>query len=397
MLKEIKKQQYDRAIAYLESQYDPVTLLYSQHKNHLMQEIKSVAPDVNILESWLDYMLDCFIHRSPHLNKKERTVEGWQKIFPRYPVDREGFAVSFAIEDSDTYCRMLDDYGVVVVRVFDKQECERSIAAMFEEINNTPAPYRKMNVSPDNPISWEKCNWPSRSKFLLSRPAFHFQAFKNRTSETVYRVFCHIWKEERLRVTIDNWGIMRGTKDLLMKNGVEDRPQWRKNVKPHWDYNPWLFHSEMQKGRQPGYQAIIAFSDQTSQTGCHLTLPGCTQFLELWCRENEIPKDLLTKRRSHRPVANDPVRDYMQEIPIRQGDMIIWSWGQLHGNTMNFASQMRLLQYIRMFPASEVDTSYEEYDRYACRRILRQYQSEYAFDFSRFSLQEKRLLGVEDY
>ena len=57
----------------------------------------------------------------------------------------------------------------------------------------------------------------------------------------------------------------------------------------------------------------------------------------------------------------------MQALPMRQGDMVIWSWGQLHGNTPNFSSNMRLHQYIRMLPA---DIQHSNVDQYACNRIL---------------------------
>merc|ERR1711959_251553 len=81
--------------------------------------------------------------------------------------------------------------------------------------------------------------------------------------------------------------------------------------------------------------------------------------------------DVNKSRKSYRAAHDDPVLPYMQPIPLRKGEMVIWSWGQLHGSCGSSGQKMRLQQYIRMYPAPEAGTGrYEEQDRYACGRIL---------------------------
>merc|ERR1712146_307786 len=100
------------------------------------------------------------------------------------------------------------------------------------------------------------------------------------------------------------------------------------------------------------------------------TLPGCTYFAKQWCRERRL--EMVAKsRRSHRPSDADPVLPYMQPIPLRKGEMVVWSWGQLHGSCGSVGHGMRLQQYIRMYPAPEAgNASYEDHDRYGCNRVL---------------------------
>jgi hypothetical protein len=50
----------------------------------------------------------------------------------------------------------------------------------------------------------------------------------------------------------------------------------------------------------------------------------------------------------------------------------VWSWVHLHGSTDSFSLEMRLHQYVRLYPAPEAGLpyNYEEYDRYACTSVL---------------------------
>ncbi len=201
-------------------------------------------------------------------------------------------------------------------------------------------------------------------------------------------------------MTVDNWGVTRGSKSIPVTNDageVEhvDRPRWGRPLSVHWDYNPWLFTRERADGRQPGWQALIALEDHDDENGCHLTLPGGERFLSTWCKERIYPEALGMKRRSHRPDEADPVRRYMQRIRLRRGQMVMWSWGQLHWNTPNVSTRMRLSQFVRMYPAHEVDPFYAQHDRYAASRILSKYPD--ASKGMVTSTRARRLLGLEPW
>lgn len=111
---------------------------------------------------------------------------------------------------------------------------------MFEELNLLAASTQKKKLSAEDPSTWESENWyeivaktvgiftaakknsfrPSSSKFCVKQVAMSKMAFENRTNVNLYRVYSAIYGQRELFATIDVWGIMRGTKDLLI-NGNE--------------------------------------------------------------------------------------------------------------------------------------------------------------------------------
>lgn len=296
--------------------------------------------------------------------ERVRSPGEWEALFPRYPALEDGYLRSFEPEESLAIREALEKYGFCVVRVLSKEECESSVAAMFEEINllrgrkgvEGPA------VTVEDPSTWFDKNWPSSCKFLLDDVALHKQAFVNRCSRKIYRAFSEIWQEEKLHVSVDKWGVARGAKD---------RPRWRVGLKPHWDVNPWQCQRDMEAGIDPGYQGLVALRDHDLETGCHLTLPGCRGFLKQWCLERRLEK-VSSSSKSFRASEEDPILRYMQPVPLRQGEMVIWSCAQLHGSTHNSSSKMRLAQYIRMFPAPRAGckANYDEKDNFSCTRVL---------------------------
>lgn len=178
------------------------------------------------------------------------------------------------------------------------------------------------------------------------------------------------------------------------------KPSWGKGISPHWDYNPWLFVRVTKQGINPGYQGVVALNDHTPGMGCHKTLPGGLPFLEQWTREHGNPL-LAHKRASHRPRVDDPILQYMQEIPLRRGDLLVWSWGQLHATTHNRSDQMRLHQYIRLYPAPEVDPFYEQHDRYATSCVARRFPDDLDLEQVASALaldaMGRKLLGLEPW
>ena len=155
-----------------------------------------------------------------------------------------------------------------------------------------------------------------------------------------------------------------------MVNGNNDeQPKWRKSLSPHWDINPWSYSHWLSCGHYKYiYQGALALSDQRLQDGTHLTLPGCVNFLSKWCQLNE--KENANPHR-HTINKNDSLIKYMQPIPLRKGEIVIWNYGQLHANTKNFSDRMRLTQYIRMFPSQQ---KYIKRDHYSAQAILQKYK-----------------------
>ncbi|MEL7039094.1 MAG: phytanoyl-CoA dioxygenase family protein [Cyanobacteria bacterium J06592_8] len=371
-------------------------------KADFLAEAQQLFPSLNLDENWL--LLT--IRRAWRENRKsethQRTLEQWAKIFPRYPIAEDGFALAFKPEQSSQIVETMQEFGLVVVHVLNPEECLRSRQAILEEINTQPRPTRQAKINWEQPWTWEDCNWAMNGKFLVSDPAFHQQAFNNRTHETIYQVYSTLWNQTHLQVNVDLWGIYRGTCELSFPQPdgsfkLQNREDWRLEITKHWDHNPWLLVEDIKQDLIPGYQGFVALANQDINTGCHLTLPGSHRFLEQWCVEN-TPTPIAGKERvSGRPMLDDPILEYMQPIPLREGDLMIFSWGQLHSALPNHNSQMRLHQYMRMFPAVDINPFYAEYESSTLEKLLPQYSDR--FDINKIELSDlgRKLLGLESW
>jgi len=266
---------------------------------------------------------------------------------------------------------MLEKHGFCVIKVLEDKQCEETIDELFMEMNKY-ATRQQRQLSRNDPSTWEQCNWPSPGKFLTNLPAFGQKAFENRTNENIYKVFCEIFKEKRLWCSIDKWGIFRGTKDLSFKdeNGntvIMDRPDWRHQLRPHWDVNPWKHCIEMAEGQWPMYQGLVALDDCPEEVGGFLSVPGSSQYLPTWCKEHKAPS---MKAHSTPIPLSDPMVKYFQRVPLRRGEIVIWNSAQAHCNFANQSSHMRLYQFIRMLPAFK---ECQNKDRFSPRKIMKQY------------------------
>ena len=73
----------------------------------------------------------------------------------------------------------------------------------------------------------------------------------------------------------------------------------------------------------------------------------------------------------------------MQPISLRNGEIVIWNYGQLLVNTKNFSDRMRLTQYIRMFP---IQQKYIKRDHYPTEAVLQKYKD----------VDVENILGIND-
>lgn len=88
---------------------------------------------------------------------------------------------------------------------------------------------------------------------------------------------------------------------------TEERPDWRWSLHPHWDWNPWVYQSMLNRGlprmyqgafeaailmllspwadaRSPDRPGILALDDCPEEVGGHITIPGSAAYLPTWVR-----------------------------------------------------------------------------------------------------------------
>ena len=353
------------------------------------------------------------INKMPkQLLQKDEMVK---KYFPRYPTTDDGFVESFDINDTQNWLKYLNYYGLVVIKVLNEKESNKTINSMFNELYHRTLHLKKQNndnthktykVDKNNPWTWTKYNWPSPyGKFLTDRPAFSKQAFKNRCSQKMHFIWSKIFETKELNVTIENWGIQRGTVNLKfidpktnkITTTIKDESKWRRNLRPHWDVNPWTYSENTQSKYWINlYQGALALSEQRLIDGTHLTLPGCARFLKKWCQENKA-NDISHSAFKHNISFDDGIIKYMQAIPLRKGEMVIWNFGQLHANTKNMSDKMRLSQYMRMIPSQK---KYIQRDRRSVQQQSEKYKNDLNIEEimgDEMDERMKKLLGLKKW
>eukprot|EP01118_Nematostelium_gracile_P003863 TRINITY_DN1449_c0_g1_i1.p1 TRINITY_DN1449_c0_g1~~TRINITY_DN1449_c0_g1_i1.p1 ORF type:complete len:349 (-),score=86.91 TRINITY_DN1449_c0_g1_i1:43-1089(-) len=304
-----------------------------------------------------------------------RTPQEWKQIFKRYPTADDGYMLSFQPDQIESILEYLKEYGVVVVKVLDDQQCDETIKELFEDMNSADHPRKVAQIDRNDPSTWESCNWPSGSKFLTSTPCFGQKAFENRTNENIYKIFKAIYNEEKLWCSIDKWGIFRGTKDLpFMEDGeivYKERSDWRYNLRNHWDLNPHVHMQELANGEHELYQGLVALDDCPEEVGGFQAVPRSRNYLPIWVSERKAS----TMKKVSLPVpTDDPMSNYFQRFPLRKGELVIFNGATAHANFPNHSPNMRLFQFIRLLPASK--RGYER-DRFAATRVKKEFPDLY--------------------
>ena len=276
-----------------------------------------------------------------------------------YPITPDGYAESISASNGEEILARLDRFGLVAVPILSAEERAKTLKAFFRESNEQQRPCATEKLSMD-PLTWGDENWPNSSHFLVRRrPTVALEPTLVRTNPKIQQVFATIFGTDKLQTSIDRWGVMRGTVNIptRQEDGTiirKDRPEWRQNLRLHWDMNPWAYVEEDVTKRQPRYQALVAILDSPKEVGGFRCVPGSHhRYLEQWANTNEMPQDY--NKQSYRSVKvseNDPAQALSQPIPVKAGDMLVFDSRLLHGTYPNESSSMRLVQYVRMMPQS---------------------------------------------
>jgi len=321
-----------------------------------------------------------------------------RSFFKKYPHcgDETCYLRSFPAT-SDNYSDIketLDEYGLCIVQLLSPEECKQSIEAMQQEVRST-APKAKCPVDFSDSRTWDDKNWPSKSRHLLQDVAMHAQAFQNRTREDLYELFSYLFDGERkLWTSIDRWGVLRGTKDIVMPDGSikRDIAKWRHNLELHVDVNPWTYYPELEEGKAKMYQGVLALVDCDLKQGSFLAVPGSHKYMKVFSDKVTPPKDWRPGT-SLRIPKHDITHKFPQKIPLRAGEFVIFDGGLVHANYPNNASELRLVQFIRLMPADDLG---KDRDKFSAPRILGSRMDRFPQDIA-WDDRQRKMLGLETW
>ena len=282
--------------------------------------------------------------------------------------ESDGYMKSFNVNQKDEYMEFLAKYNFVILQILSEEEANQTVSDFFENV--------AVNVDIYNSDTWENEYWPENSRYLVGY-ALTEKAFQNRTHKNLHQAFTNILGTDNLVTMIDRWGIMRPSRN---------RPDWKWQLEPHVDVNPWRYVKELKEGQPRVYQGVLSLVDSYDSwctTGGFSIVPGSANMLEEWTKRFPDPTNGLAVSYHHR--KDDPFYNKLERIPLRKGEICIWDSGCVHANFQNTSeNDFRIVQYISMAPANGLRS-----------RMFNHYPSIYfknnKIDLSGFNLNQRQL------
>lgn len=305
-------------------------------------------------------------------------------IKDKIPSDDEGFTKSFQV--SDDFIPFLQEWGFVCLNILNEKEIEDSIRSFFDDMTNRNTNPNAIPIEINNPFSFTNENWPSCRRFVTDDPAMTHQAIKNRTNILIETSFKKIFNTDKLLVNMDGWGVMRPS---------IGHPEYRNNLDPHLDVNPWDYKNELLNNKTHLYQGVLHLNGDITAGGFCIVPKCCGNNFFNWV---DSLKEKKHDRHSYYPYETDPIYKGLQKVYMRPGTYVIWDSSCCHANYANTSyDSMRIVQYIRMMPATSIDTP-----GHRLKKLPTYLYEKYSRDPTlmeavlRLDEREKNLLGIEN-
>jgi hypothetical protein len=219
--------------------------------------------------------------------------------------------------------------GYVIVRgAISPEQAERTTELLWEFDEKDP----------NDPSTWYAPQRRPHVRAELNNAGMveiynHQLLWDNRMSPRIYDAFVDIWDRTDLWVAIDRANLNPPKKD---KSGNPDGFI-------HWDVDT------KQRPLPIGVQGVLSLKPQTKATGGFQCVPYLFEHFDEW--EKTQPED-------RNPILPDMTGLERENVDLNPGDLMIFNSLLAHGVRPNFSeNQVRMAQYISMFPAEEDNTA----------------------------------------
>jgi hypothetical protein len=208
--------------------------------------------------------------------------------------------------------RLRADGFVVVPRAVPSDLCEAAVAAIAE----------RSGLVYDDPESWS-----TRVLENYQIPVWGHQAFWDiRQCPALHEVLSDAWGTNRLWVSIDTCNFTPPA-----------RPGLADPLPLHWDMDP-------RSDATPLIQGVLALVDTPRDGGGFRCAPTWRHAPEKW------PGTWTPQPWGEQYLIDPPPEDVIQ-LPVQQGDVILWESTLPHGTVTNHSKRPRVAFYVSMFPA----------------------------------------------
>ncbi len=191
--------------------------------------------------------------------------------------------------------------------------------------------WQHTGARPDDRESWYKPGIVASSGMV---EMYHYQSmWDTRQYPRVHDVFSDVLGTDHLWVTLDR---------VNLKPPADPRhPEHDHKGFIHWDTDTTKYPDIPFR-----VQGVLALTDTDDRMGGFQCVPDLYRSLAEW----------IARQQADRHPRKPELTGYtIERIPMRAGDLVIWSTLMPHGNGHNVSDLPRLAQYISMFQATEYD------------------------------------------
>jgi len=213
---------------------------------------------------------------------------------------------------------------------------------------------------------------------------------RNRMNPNLHAAYSILFQTPELIVDHDRLGVLRPTKKVPFPDVEKDMPEWKTIDKwLHLDSNPITgicglagfnyYETYINLEENFCVQGLIALTDATEDDGGFHCVPGFHKHLKDYALSltTGITGDNIQIAR------DDPIRNYIQKVPVRQGSICIWNTMTPHANFPNNSSNFRFVQYCRMAPK-----------KYQIFKPLIKAESNYSIELTDLG---RKLFGIDEW
>jgi len=244
-----------------------------------------------------------------------------------YPVDQDGFALSFCpLTQPEEFMATWNKYGIVVGRqILSLAECQTALNRIQELLGLL-----------DDGKRCDIQNVPILSRGFFE--IYHDAVLANiRQNLKLYLHHVLIWQQAELWCSFDRFGIKPPEGESAA------------GLPLHVDQNP-LVHPEFRTT-----QGVLALVDCPVERGTFLAVPGSRSQFSIYSGMAKNNGEYVELDVSH-PTAADFLKR-QQPFALRAGDLVTWDSRTTHGNTPNISELTRYVTYVSAGPARQGDES----------------------------------------
>ena len=308
--------------------------------NEIKELIKKIDSTSNRDNQFNEHIRELIIKlrfncQKPEAIKKYSSYSSTEGVLEKYPIDKNGYAISFdPILEEENFYKCWKHFGIVVGKsVISPKLKDVAIKRIYDLMLSLSGGLCDLT----KPETWKSIPTDDNGTLLLSRGFFEIYHDKSlaelRQAVHLYIHHVVIWGRVDLWTSFDRFGI---------------------KLPEHKESGGLPLHVDQNPNVHPNFktlQGVLALSDCPIERGTYIGVPGSKKYFPEYARMTEDRGEYVELDMPDKIAAI--LEKNAQPMPLRAGDIVSWDSRTTHANSENISNQTRAVAYIAAGPARE--------------------------------------------